>query len=380
MNNTIHRDSAPRDSAHRSSTSGGPPATALLRLEEVALGFETPSGGMVSVLRGVSLEVRRGEILALVGESGCGKTLTALAILGLLPSGCHLLGGSIELAGAGDLVKMAESQRRRLRGRRLAMIFQDPSTALNPVLSIGFQIIEVLRLHRGLGRRAARHEAQRLLESVALADAGLRLRAYPHQLSGGQLQRVMIAMALATEPDLLLADEPTTALDVTVQAQVLDLLLDLKEDLGLTVLLITHDLGVVAECSDRVAVMYAGEIVEEAAVGDLFHHPQHPYTRGLLAAVPRLGREEPLTEIPGQVPEPGQIPSGCAFHPRCSEVMDRCRMRAPELYTVGGAEHRSRCFLGQGRADLPGGGTSAGTAEAGTGTAEAGTAAESGTR
>jgi oligopeptide/dipeptide ABC transporter ATP-binding protein len=251
----------------------------------------------------------------------------------------------MELAGAGDLVQMPESQRRLLRGRRLAMIFQDPSMALNPVLSIGFQIIEVLRLHRGFGRRAARIEAQRLLEAVALPDAKRRLRAFPHQLSGGQLQRVMIAMALATKPDLLLADEPTTALDVTVQAQVLDLLLDLKEDLGLTVLFITHDLGVVAECSDRVAVMYAGEIVEEGVVADLFRHPTHPYTQGLLAAVPRLGRNEPLAEIPGQVPEPGRIPLGCAFHPRCLEVMPRCRTESPPLFPVGACLHRSRCFL-----------------------------------
>lgn len=320
------------------------PSTPLLQLEDLALGFDSPSG-TIPVLRGVSLGVRRGEIQALVGESGCGKTLTALAILGLLPPGCRLLGGKMELAEAGDLVRMTEAERRRLRGRRVAMIFQDPSTALNPVLSIGFQIIEVLRLHRGLRRRAARQEAQRLLESVALPDAERRLDAYPHQLSGGQLQRVMIAMALATEPDLLLADEPTTALDVTVQAQVLDLLLDLKEDLGLTVLLITHDLGVVAECSDRVAVMYAGQIVEEARVEDLFHRPSHPYTRGLLAAVPRLGRETPLAEIPGQVPEPGQVGAGCSFHPRCAEVMERCRGTSPELYPLGAGGHCSRCFL-----------------------------------
>lgn len=354
MKNTTPLDADPPSSGHGPPRSAGVPPSPLLRLEDLSLGFGDTAGEMVPVLRGVCLDVRRGEIQALVGESGCGKTLTALAILGLLPPDCHLLGGSMELAEAGDLVQMTESQRRQLRGRRLAMIFQDPSTALNPVLTIGFQIMEVLRLHRGLDRRAARAKAQQLLESVALADAAGRLRAYPHQLSGGQLQRVMIAMALATEPDLLLADEPTTALDVTVQAQVLDLLLDLKEDLGLTVLLITHDLGVVAECSDRVAVMYAGQIVEEATVQDLFQQPAHPYTRGLLAAVPRLGRKEPLAEIPGQVPEPGQLPSGCVFHPRCSEVMARCAAEAPPLFPLAGVEHRSRCFLAQSGVEPPG--------------------------
>jgi oligopeptide/dipeptide ABC transporter ATP-binding protein len=327
-------------------------AAPLLRCRDLEVAFDDGRGGVVPVLRGVDLEVRRGEVLAVVGESGCGKTLAALAMLRLLPPGARVLGGRVELEGEGDLLALPEARMRRVRGRRVAMIFQEPSTALNPVLSIGFQICEVLRLHRGLDRGAARREAARLLDAVALSDAESRLRSYPHQLSGGQLQRVMIAMALAASPDLLLADEPTTALDVTVQAQVIDLLLDLKEDFGLTVLLITHDLGLVAESSDRVAVMYTGRVVEEATVEALFARPAHPYTRGLMAAVPRLGATSPPVAIPGQVPEPGELPTGCAFHPRCSEVMPECRGEEPGLRSVG-PDHRGRCYL------VPAGGGSA---------------------
>ena len=319
-------------------------AAPLLRCRDLAVGFDDGRGGVVTVLRGVDLEVCRGEVLAVVGESGCGKTLSALAMLRLLPPGARILGGQVELEGEGDLLALPEARLRRVRGRRVAMIFQEPSTALNPVLSIGYQIREVLSLHRGLDREAARREAVRLLDAVALSDAERRLRAYPHQLSGGQLQRVMIAMALAASPDLLLADEPTTALDVTVQAQVIDLLLDLKEDFGLTVLLITHDLGLVAESSDRVAVMYAGQVVEEATVEALFDHPVHPYTRGLMAAVPRLGASKPPVAIPGQVPEPGDLPTGCSFHPRCTQVMEECRGEEPTLREAG-PDHRGRCFL-----------------------------------
>ncbi len=333
-------------------TSDGP-AEALLAVENLTVGFDPG----VEVLRRVAFEVRRGEVLALVGESGCGKTLTALAILGLLPAGAAVLGGRIELEGEGDLLALGRQRRREIRGRRLAMIFQEPMSALNPVLSLGFQIGETLRL-RGLSRRAARQEARRLLEVVAMPDPEKRLRSYPHQLSGGQLQRAMIAMALAAEPDLLLADEPTTALDVTVQAQVIELLLELRQRLGLTVLLITHDLGVVAQCCDRVAVMYAGQVVEEASVGDLFEHPAHPYTRALLASVPRLdGDPVSFAGIPGRVPEPGSLPDGCPFHPRCGQVLEVCRYRQPELYPAGVApkachphrggsgRHRARCFL-----------------------------------
>ncbi len=319
-------------------------AETLLSVEDLSVGFGAGAG----VLRRVGFEVRRGEILALVGESGCGKTLTALAIMGLLPPSATIAGGRVELAGAGDLLALDRRRRREIRGRRLAMIFQEPTSALNPVLSLGFQIGEVFRVHRRLSRRQSLRQARRLLELVAMPDAERRLHSYPHQLSGGQLQRAMIAMALASEPDLLLADEPTTALDVTVQAQVIDLLLDLRQRLNLTVLLITHDLGVVAQCCDRVAVMYAGEVVEQAAAGDLFARPAHPYTRALLAAVPRLdGAKASFEGIPGRVPEAGELPAGCKFHPRCGLASEVCRQREPALYTVADAaeRHAARCFL-----------------------------------
>jgi len=271
----------------------------LLAVRGLTIAFPW-EGGWRPVVRGVSLAVERGEIFGLVGESGSGKTLTALAILGLLPPNARVMGGSIELQGpeAGetvDLLTLGPRELRRVRGGRIGLVFQEPATALNPAYTLGFQIVEAVRAHRTLSRWEARGEAVRLLDRVALPDARRRLDDYPHQLSGGQAQRVMIAMALAGGPDLLLADEPTTALDVTLQAQILELLEDLRRDLGLSVLLITHDMGVVAETCDRVAVMHAGEIVEEAAVEALFRAPAHPYTRALLAAVPRLGAAEDRT-------------------------------------------------------------------------------------
>ena len=331
----------------------GPGAEKLLRLENVALSF----GSGFDVLRGVSFTVRRGEIVALVGESGCGKTLTALAVLGLLPAGAAVSGGSIRLAGVGDLLGLDGRRRREVRARHLAMIFQEPMSALNPVFSVGYQIGESLRIHRRLSRRAALDESRRLLELVAMPDPDRRLRCYPDQLSGGQLQRAMIAMALASGPDLLLADEPTTALDVTIQRQVIDLLLELRSQLGLTVLLISHDLGVVAQCADRVLVMYCGQIVEEAPVGELFQRPAHPYTRALLAAVPRLnGKRAELDCIPGRIPEPGKLPPGCAFHPRCAFTQEICKRAEPDLVPVTASvcgsrsrpsnrRHTGRCFL-----------------------------------
>jgi oligopeptide/dipeptide ABC transporter ATP-binding protein len=303
------------------------------------------AGGRLPVVLDVSFQVRRGEVVGLVGESGSGKTMTALALLRLTPPGAHL-SGEVLLDGE-DLLAVAERRLRRVRGARVAMVFQEPMSALNPVYTVGFQIAEAVRAHRAVGRREARREAARLLDRVAVADAERRLDDYPHQLSGGQRQRVMIAMALACGPDLLLADEPTSALDVTVQAQILELLDDLRRDLGLAVLLITHDLGVVAESCDRVLVMYAGQIVEQAPVGDLFARPAHPYTRGLLAALPRLGHPVPrgrLPTLPGRVPEPAHRPTGCAFHPRCGEAMEVCRSRQPALYPLAGGR-TARCFL-----------------------------------
>jgi ABC-type dipeptide/oligopeptide/nickel transport system ATPase component len=274
---------SPTTPADGDATGAGGP---LLAVEGLSVGFDGPEG-IVAVVRELTFEVRRGEILALVGESGSGKTLTALSLLGLLPADARILAGRVELAGSGDLLRLTRRRLRAVRGRRVAMIFQDPSAALNPIFTIGYQIAESLRLHRGLSRRQARREAGELLELVAMPDPYHRLELYPHELSGGQLQRAMTAVALASRPDLLLADEPTTALDVTVQAQVLELLADLRRRLGLAIVLITHDLGVVASLADRVAVMHAGRIVERAPVRELFHHPTHPSTRALLAMGPR---------------------------------------------------------------------------------------------
>ncbi|HEX6903979.1 MAG TPA: ABC transporter ATP-binding protein [Thermoanaerobaculia bacterium] len=269
----------------------GETAAPLLDVQGLEVAFPVPRGGWRPVVRGVSFTIGHGEILGLVGESGSGKTITSLAVLGLVPPPGRVTAGRILLAGT-DLLALPPAAMRKVRGGRVAMVFQEPATALNPVYSIGFQIIEALRLHRRLPRREAREEAVRLLERVALPDARRRLDDYPHQLSGGQRQRAMIAMALAGRPDLLLADEPTTALDVTLQAQILELLMDLRDDLGLSVLLITHELGVVAETCDRVVVMKDGEVVEAAGVGELFRSPAHPYTRELLSALPRLLVEE----------------------------------------------------------------------------------------
>jgi ABC-type dipeptide/oligopeptide/nickel transport system ATPase component len=268
--------------------------TPLLEIRDLEISFPA-RGGWIPVVRGVSLTVGRGEMVGLVGESGSGKTLTALAVLGLVPPPGRVTRGSIRLDGpdgADDLLTMSARELRAVRGARVALIFQEPATAFNPVYSIGFQIAEAVRAHRRVSRREAADEAARLLDRVALADARRRLDDYPHQLSGGQRQRAMIAMALAGRPDLLLADEPTTALDVTLQAQILELLDELRRDLGLSVLLITHDLGVVAETCDRVVVMQDGRVVETAAVAELFRAPAHPYTRELLAALPRLGAGE----------------------------------------------------------------------------------------
>ncbi len=332
-------------------------------------------GGWTPVVRGVSMMLERGEFVGVVGESGSGKSLTALSVMGLLPPvararGRVWLDGEVPGAAAQDLLTLDERQLCHVRGGRIGMVFQEPSTSLNPVLSIGYQIAEAVRAHGSVagaepatgGRRPsraqARREAERLLDLVAMPDARRRLDDYPHQLSGGQRQRVMIAMALAGNPDLLLADEPTTALDVTIQAQILDLLEGLRRDLDLTILLITHDLAVVAETCERVLVMYAGQVVESAPVERLFEQPAHPYSRGLLAALPRLGaprREGGLATIPGQVPVPGRLPSGCAFHPRCRDAMARCSLQEPELWSVSDLQEgvdlgdeagvRARCFL-----------------------------------
>ena len=305
----------------------------LLRVENLQTHFRTPDG-TVRAVEGLSFDIVPGETCAIVGESGCGKSVTAMSVLRLVPEPPGRVRGRILFEGR-DLLALPEHEMRRLRGNRIAMIFQEPMTSLNPVLTVGHQVGEMLRLHERLGRRAAEARAVEMLTLVGIAEPGRRVREYPHQLSGGMRQRVMIAMALACSPRLLIADEPTTALDVTVQAQILDLMRDLQRRLGSAIVLITHDLGVVAETAERVIVMYAGRKVEEASVEAIFADPQHPYTRGLLGAVPRLGsslgeaRRGKLAEIPGQVPSLRERIEGCPFAGRCLSATDLCRRIAP---------------------------------------------------
>ncbi len=314
----------------------------FLEVRGLTVHFST-SRGQVRALAGVDFELKAGETLGLVGESGCGKTVTAMAILRLLPSPQARIEGSVHFLGE-DLARGPEARLRQIRGNRIAMVFQEPMTALNPVLTIGDQVSEVLRLHRGLGPEAARREAAAALSRVGLAEAGQRLKQYPHQLSGGLRQRVLIAMALACGPDLLIADEPTTALDVTIQAQILALLKKLQADMGLSVLFITHNLGIVAQTADRVAVMYAGLIVEQAATGELFAHPGHPYTKGLLVSVPRLDFRRPpgapLEALQGHLPP--EPPAGCLFRDRCPEARGQCEAPPPWVETA--PEHWVRCW------------------------------------
>jgi oligopeptide/dipeptide ABC transporter ATP-binding protein len=314
----------------------------LLDIENLQTFFFTKTG-LVKALNGVDLRIEAGETLALVGESGCGKSLTALSLLRLVPEPGRIVGGEIRFDG-GDLLRMPIEEMRRVRGNRIGMVFQEPMTSLNPVLRIGEQVAEVLRLHQGQDRTRADAEAVKLLDQVGLPAPADRARDYPHQLSGGMRQRVMIAMALACNPQLLIADEPTTALDVTIQAQIMELLARAKAERGMATLLITHDLGVVAQHADRVAIMYAGRIMESAPVGELFADPRHPYTRGLLACVPKLGeKRRRLTPIEGMVPTPGQLPDGCPFLERCPETFAPCRNEMPPMVEVKPG-HNVRCW------------------------------------
>ncbi|MFO1068798.1 MAG: ABC transporter ATP-binding protein [Geminicoccaceae bacterium] len=312
----------------------------LLAVEDLTVAFAAEDGRHAVVDR-ISFAVGKGRVVALVGESGCGKSVTARAIMRLLPApAARIAGGRIRLAGT-DLVTLDEPAMRAIRGDRIAMIFQEPMTSLNPAWSVGFQIDEALRLHTGLSAAARRTRTIELLGLVGIGAAGRRLAQYPHELSGGLRQRVMIAMALACSPELLIADEPTTALDVTVQAQILDLLARLRAELGMAILLITHDLGVVAEMADEVLVMYAGSLVERAPTRALFAHPRHPYTAGLMAAIPRLGERRRLQAIPGTVPPPGRRPPGCAFAERCAVALPRCATDRPVL---SGEDHAVACW------------------------------------
>ncbi len=319
----------------RAAPAGVASATPLLEVENLQTHFGTP-GGIVRAVEGLSFHIDGGETLAVVGESGCGKSVTSMSILRLIPTPPGKLSGAIRFNGR-NLLDLPEAEMRKLRGNDIAMIFQEPMTSLNPVLTIGRQIGETVRLHEGLNARDAEQRAVDMLTLVGIPAPGRRVREYPHQLSGGMRQRVMIAMALACNPKLLIADEPTTALDVTIQAQILDLMRDLKTRLGSAIMLITHDLGVVAEMAQRVVVMYAGRKVEEGPVAAIFGDPQHPYTRGLLGAVPRLGSSltgegrTKLAEIPGQVPSLRQRIVGCPFAGRCLSVTDLCRTVAPAV-------------------------------------------------
>jgi peptide/nickel transport system ATP-binding protein len=333
---------------HAAAVPPAPRAAAepILDITDLRTWFFTRDG-VVRAVDGVALHVLAGETLAIVGESGCGKSITALSVLRLVPSPGRIVSGAVRFSGR-DLLGVSETAMRRLRGNEISMIFQEPMTSLNPVLTIGRQITETLTLHLRLGRGAALARAVELLHLVHIAEPARRIGEYPHQLSGGMRQRVMIAMALACNPQLLIADEPTTALDVTIQAQILDLLREMKEKTGAAIVLITHDLGVVAEMAQRVVVMYAGRVAEEAPVSTLFGGPLHPYTRGLLASMPRLGasldRSPPrrLAEICGAVPSPQETLTGCAFAPRCGFATEICHRQAP-VFEAKESGHFAAC-------------------------------------
>jgi oligopeptide/dipeptide ABC transporter ATP-binding protein len=319
--------------------------TRLLRVQNLRTTFHTRAGAIARAVDDVSFDLVRGETLGLVGESGCGKTVTALSLLRLIDDPPGRIAGEsvVEFEGA-NLLTLPPAGLRKVRGDGIAMVFQDPATSLNPVLTVGTQLVETLRAHRAVTPEDARHRAVELLDLVGIPDAADRVDAYPHQLSGGMQQRVMIAMALSCEPSVLVADEPTTALDVTVQAQLLDLLGSLRERLGMAMLLISHDLAVVAGLADRIAVMYGGQIVETGPTDAIFGSPQHPYTRALIEAAPRLDRPtDRLRAVPGSVPPATRWPSGCRFHPRCPHAWERCRDEAPTPFPVGRGE--ARCWL-----------------------------------
>ena len=315
----------------------------ILRVEDLTTHFFTEDG-VVKAVDGVSFNLRKGETMGLVGESGCGKSVTAMSIMRLISQPGRILAGHVWFEGR-DLLTLSENEMCKVRGDRISMIFQQPTSCLNPVFKVGDQISEVLILHRHMTRDQARKRSIELLSMVGIPSAKTRIESYPHELSGGMCQRVMIAMALACEPELLIADEPTTALDVTIQAQILELMKDLKKNFNTAIILITHDLGVVAEMVDHIAVMYAGRIIEEATITQLFDAPKHPYSQALLESIPVLGVvKERLASIPGSVPNLRNLPPGCRFAARCSYVMDICRKEEPEL--LGLADHRTtRCWL-----------------------------------
>ncbi|MBU0510448.1 MAG: ABC transporter ATP-binding protein [Chloroflexi bacterium] len=321
----------------------------LLKVRNLKTYFYTDDG-VVKAVDGVDFEVHLGEVLGLVGESGCGKSVTSFSILQLVDDPGRIVNGEIYFEGR-DLLKLSEAEMVGMRGNRISMIFQQPQSSLNPVFTVGAQVAEVFCIHKKMKKKAAWNEAVKLLKLVGIPDAEKKAGAYPHEMSGGQAQRVMIAMALALKPRLLIADEPTTALDVTIQAQILDLMLDLRDQMGASVILITHDLGLIAEMADRVAVMYAGQIIEQAEIKTLFKEPLHPYTQGLIASVPVLGQvKEKLAVIPGSVPNLVDMPPGCRFAPRCQSRQEHnleiCAQVEPDLVSIG-TGHTVRCWLYQ---------------------------------
>jgi oligopeptide/dipeptide ABC transporter ATP-binding protein len=320
-----------------------PPDRPLLAIEDLSLGFRRRDGSVARVVDRLALTIGAGRIVGLVGESGCGKSVTARAIMRLLPTPPAVIESGRILLDGEDLLALDERAMRRVRGDQIGMVFQEPMTSLNPTLEIGFQVGEALRLHRKAGRGEIRKRVIEMLDLVGIGAAEWRLKQYPHELSGGLRQRVMIALALICHPRLLVADEPTTALDVTIQAQILELLHRLRDELGMAILLITHDLGVVADYADEVLVMYAGRVVERAPVERLFAAPRHPYTVGLLGAIPRLrGDGGRLATIPGSVPAPGAMPAGCRFADRCPRRLERCRAEEPPLLDESG--HAVACW------------------------------------
>lgn len=321
---------------------------ALLDIKNLSVEFPSKTGVMHAV-DGVSLSLEAGEVLGIVGESGSGKSVTMMALMGLVSFPGRVTADKLEFAGH-DLMRLSPRERSRLTGKDVAMIFQDPTTSLNPCFTVGFQLAETLKLHLGLNARAARHRSIELLEQVGIPAPESRLKIFPHQMSGGMNQRVMIAMAIACNPKLLIADEPTTALDVTIQAQILDLMQELKDRLGMAVMLITHAMGVVAEVAQKVVVMYAGQVVEEAPVGDLFEHPRHPYTQGLIRSIPRIDlaatHKLRLEAIPGTVPKLIEPRAGCRFADRCKFVQAECRAATPPLRDITPG-HKVACFLAE---------------------------------
>ena len=320
----------------------------LLSVKDLQVQFQTKKG-INTAVDGISFSIGKGEILGIVGESGCGKSVSSMSILRLLGTNAKISQGSIKL-GDKELLSLSEDEMCKIRGNEIAMIFQDPMTALNPIMTIGDQLIEPLVIHQGYKKKDAWKEASEVLKKVGIAAPEKRMKEYPHQLSGGMRQRIMIAMAVSCAPKLLIADEPTTALDVTIQAQILELMLELREKLNTAIMLITHDMGVVAETADNILVLYAGKVVEYGSVKDIFNDPKHPYTQGLLSSIPPLTEDvDELNTIEGTVPAPGQMPAGCRFSPRCPYATERCRMEQPGIYHAGNA--MVSCFKYEGGQD-----------------------------